>query len=223
MSTPRINLYQGIHKGIRAMLAHLLGRAGRLSFGDAAAVSSLRAEVEDLFELLAGHARTEDRFVHPLLAPVAPSVLDRLARAHEGQEDELAHLLALLRDAAAGGPEAPAIGQRFLLGLSRFAAEQLAHMADEEELAMPAPWAACEDAALGQVQAALLASIPPAKMARYLRWMLPALNAEERAGMLTHMQGAAPPPAFAATLALCREVLAPEQWSGLPEGVRAAA
>lgn len=208
----RVNLYRSIHKAIRAMLAHLIDRSSRTAFSDHEEVAALRRDLLDILDLLSSHADVEDRFVHPLLASVAPAVLERLERSHDEQEYLHRQLPDLL--------EAPG-GHAFVLILTRYTAEQLVHMADEEDLAMPALQAAYDDARLGQVQAAILGSIPPPKMGRYLRWMLPALDPEERAHLLLGMRASAPPAAFAATMALCREVLDPQQYWQLPEEVRA--
>lgn len=223
MNDARPDLYTSIHKGIRAMLNHLVERSSRTSFTDVDQVTALVLEVDDIFELLASHAHTENRFVHPLLASTAPSVLEQLEHAHEDQEFTLPQLRGLLTLAAEGGPQAPARGHRFVLALTRYVAEQLEHMATEEELAMGAIWDAHEDAAILAVHGSIIASIPPAKMFRYMRWTLPALSPEERHGMLMGMQASAPAPAFAAMMDLCRRVLAQDQWDRLPEPLRAAA
>lgn len=220
-ATPHLpDFYLAIHKGVRAMLADLLARASTLSWSRPVEVAALRVAVDDTFELLLSHADTEDRFVHPLLAVAAPEVLDRLARAHDEQDQVLGGLHDLLCAIEAG--EGAALGHRFVLALSRYVAEQLAHMADEEQRAQPALWERVDPQALHAAHVALLASIPPGKMQRYMRWILPALSAEEREGMLLGMQQSAPPPAFAGMLALCREVLAPAQLQRLPAQLLAA-
>lgn len=219
MSTRRVDLYQGIHKAIRAMLLRLVETAGRTRYTDPVAVEELRVLAEDVFDLLARHGEHESRFIHPLLHAAGAPVVGRLEEAHRGHEAELDHLWTLLH----GAEGAPERGQAFLLELTRFVADQLVHMADEEQIAQPAVWAAWDDRRLEAAHQALLAAIPPVEMARYLRWMLPALDGDERAGMLLGMRAHAPEAAFAATLALCRQVVSPGQWAELPAELRSTA
>lgn len=221
MSTDRINFYRTIHKAIREMLAHLVTRASRASFHDPDDLAELVDDVDDIFELLASHAKTESTFVHPLFAD-APVVADRLEGAHHDQLQVLTELRGMLQAATDGEGDRAELGHHFILGLTRFVAEQHEHMADEEELAQPAIWANNDDATLADAYGALLGSIPPAKMQRYMRWMLPALNPEERVELLAHMRETAPPEAFEGTMLLCAEVLTTSQWSRMPEQLRTA-
>ena len=57
-------------------------------------------------------------------------------------------------------------------------------MADEEERLMPARWEAFDDEALRRVHRALLDGVRPAEKLAAMRFMLPAMNAAERAELL---------------------------------------
>jgi hemerythrin-like domain-containing protein len=215
--TTRPSLYRDIHKAIRAMMGHLLDHASRCDFDEGHAVTSLRDETVRTFMLLESHAEHEDQHVAPLVAQHAPDVARMLAREHEAQAERMVGLLALLDRRA---PDASGGGHAFVVALSRFLAEVQAHMADEEELAMPAIWAALDDATILATEHALVTSIPPGEMMQWMRWFLPALPARDRDAMLAGMKQGAPPEAFAATIQLAREVL-PE--SELPALERLAA
>ena len=86
-----------------------------------------------------------------------------------------------------------------MVALSRFQGELLLHMADEEESAQPALWAALDDASpsWAHVHGAMVASIPPPEKAQALAWMLPAMNAPDRAALLRNpLRASAPAAAF---------------------------
>ena len=176
----RMDLYRNIHKGIRAMLADVLTRSGRTDFTDAASVAALTTEVRDIFELLEGHAHTEDTYVMPLLRRVAPKLASQFDEEHEDQEARLPGLLAALERHDASRPLAAFDGHRIALQISRIAGELLTHMADEELEINPTLWSTTTDEELMAVEQKILASIAPDKMGRYLRWMVPAMNAPER-------------------------------------------
>ena len=194
----RMDLYRNIHKGIRAMLADLLTRSGRTDFTDEASVAALLTQVRDVFELLEGHARTEDTYVMPLLRSIAPRLASDFDEAHEDQEARLPGLLAALEQHDPAAPHAAHHGHRIALQISRIAGELLTHMADEELEINPTFWSTSTDAELMDVEQRILASIPPEKMMRYLRWMVPALNTKEQEAFAAIL----PPPVreFVATL-----------------------
>jgi len=213
MSIERHNLYGGIHKGIRAALGELMVRAGRTDYTDGAERAALARAVDETFALLRSHAEHEDRIVEPLVRAAAPGVASALDAAHADQEGRLDALGAQL--AAVSGDRAAALGHAFTVALSRLCGDLLVHMADEEELAMPALQAALDDAALLQVHETIVANLSAEEKARAMAVVLPAASRTERAEMLAGMRSQAPAPAFAAVLELARGVLSPADMGDL--------
>lgn len=219
----RPSFYREVHKGIRSFMLDLLVKAGQVEWNDSASVAAFRADTEVIFELLTGHAHHEDEFVAPMLRKAAPEVAAILDSNHDDQEEELVAMLGTLRAIDPASPDAGLSGHQFLLTLSRFVGESLVHMADEEEVAMTAILQAFEDAAIIETHGRLVASVPPREMGLMLRWMLPAMNNAERAGMLTGMRATAPPPVYAFVRGLATEVLSSEQNATLAKSLVEAA
>ena len=140
----------------------------------------MRVITQDIFDLLESHAHTEDTFIMPLLRQLAPSLAQEFDAAHEDQEARLPGLLAALERIDPMAPDAARDGHRFTVHLSRIAGELLTHMADEELELNPALWSGATDETLGGIEGKIVSSIPPDKMMRYLRWMIPAMNTRER-------------------------------------------
>ena len=67
--------------------------------------------------------------------------------------------------------------------------------------------AAYSDVQLRDIEQRLKATLTPAQTMEALRWMLPHVNASERATMLGGMKRGAPPAAFEAVLSIARETL----------------
>lgn len=195
----RFDVYRNIHKGLRAMLLDLVTKSGRTDFHDAEEVASLIGATQDIFELLEGHAHKEDQFIMPLLRKAVPQLAAEFDAQHEDQEARLPGLLAALEAIDPSSPDAARQGHRFTIQLSRIAGELLTHMADEELELNPALWSNVTDETLGAVERMIVGSVPQDQLARYLRWMVPAMNARERA----EFAAALPPPVreFVATLA----------------------
>jgi hypothetical protein len=223
MGGERYNFYKQVHKGIRALAHSVEEQAGRTDFGDAAEVAALREAVERAFAAFEEHAAHETAFVTPVLRVCAPSAAADSDADHRAQELRLRDLRAALARAAGGGEQAPAFGHALVVGLSRFVGEMLVHMADEEERLMPALQAAFDDDALLGIHHAIMAGLSPEEKAQNLAWMLPALNAPERAAMLAGIRAAARPAAFAAMADLARRVLPAADWSRLERSLDVAA
>ena len=69
------------------------------------------------------------------------------------------------------------------------------------------------DGSVGDLE--IVGSIPPDEMARSLAFMLPAMNADDRADLLGGMRAGAPQEAFDAVVGLARSVLQPADFDGL--------
>jgi iron-sulfur cluster repair protein YtfE (RIC family) len=207
MQRERLDLFRNVHKGIRVMLFDLVQKAGRTDFTDITSVAVLRAQVRDTFELLESHAHNEDQFVMPMLRVAVPDLADEFGAAHEAQEAELPALRAGLEALDTSSADTARLGHVFVVRLGRIAGDLLMHMSDEETIINPALWSAYSDEELLVTERRLVGAIPPEKMSRYLRWMLPAMNLPERVGFLSML----PPPVFDFVRAVAKQVLTPAE------------
>ena len=127
-------------------------------------------------------------------------------------------MLAQLTGAPDAGAAAAAAQALYRL-LALFVADNLVHMDSEETTHNALLWARYTDAELLAIHAALVGSIPPGEMAFALRWMLPAMNPQERCAMLADMRDNAPAEAFEATLDIARQQLDAPAWAHLARGL----
>jgi len=215
----RHSFYRDIHKGIRLMVSELTVAAGSTDFANERELASLSAKVSEAFALLEGHAKHESGHIGPLLERVRPDVYAAIERAHDDQDDQLRELRTALATIECGEPDATDRGHAFVLELSRLTSEIFVHMADEEEIVMPALWAAVDDATLLEVHQRLVSSIPPAEMMGAVSIMVPGMNHPERVEFLASVQRGAPPPAFAAMLDVARARLDPVAFARLDEAL----
>lgn len=211
----RHSLYRQVHKGIRRMMFDLLSRAGRTEFRSTDAISLLRSETKSCFELLTFHAHHENEFTGPLVRKHAPRLSPLVAPAHDEQEKQIEILSEMVDAIDPAHPRASIDGEAFTVRLSSFFGELLVHMADEEERIMPALWHAMTDEELIEVEQRLVASIPPEKLARFLSWMIPAMNHPERVEMLTGMRDRGPAEVFIFVRDLSRSVLSEADYAAL--------
>lgn len=215
-TAPRVDIYAGIHKGVRLMLADLITAAGRVDPADPASVAQLLAKVETAADFCLAHLEHEDAFVHPVLERLQPGTSQRIATEHLAHERDVEALRAHARSLA-DCPEAqrPAACHALYQAISLFAAHNLAHMHLEETEHNAVLWAHLDDAGIHAIHAQILANLTPAEMMASLGWMLPALAPAERAGLLAGMRAEAPPALFDTVLALARRRLNDDDWAAL--------
>jgi hypothetical protein len=210
---PRLDLYGGIHKALRAFMADTLVSLGRLDVEDEQALAQATRQVVELMDLCVSHLQHENQFVHTAIEARAAGASAAIAHDHDEHVQHTAHLRAAalaLRDATLA--VRPALCQALYRELGVFVADNMLHMHVEETAHNAVLWAHYSDAELAQIHDALVTSIPPAEMALVARWLIPCMNHAERVGMLADAQGKMPPPVFAALLDIARPHLRSNEW-----------
>jgi hypothetical protein len=184
----RIDFYTKVHKGLRAVLFDMSTQAATVDYADARASAAFALQVAEIFERLSSHAAHEERFVHPLIrSRLGHAPFDSAHRDLEDAQQALCGRLTWLDKAPY--EQRAELGLAFYRALNIFIADYLQHL-DEEEALMPQLWARCNDAELGEVMVRFAASRPLGAALADLGWMLPALNAAERAELLHGMSSA---------------------------------
>lgn len=215
-AAPRVDLYAGIHKALRALMADTLLGLGRADCEDALELAQITQRVLQLLDFCRSHLRHENEFVHKAIEARAPGASSQIAHEHAGHEEEIVVLAdqatALLHCAT----DARAAGTLALYrALSLFIAHNFEHMHVEETAHNAVLWARYTDAELIEIHNALVASIPPEEMMFTLRWLVPFMNPAERAAMMADMHAHAPAPAFEAALDVVRPHLGEREWAKL--------
>ncbi len=212
LPTIAVDLYRDIHKGIRAELFAVTLEAGSIDPEQRDDRLALADHVSSMRQVLESHAHHEDAFIEPQLWSHLPELAEKIAADHGTLEPRFAaidELATQLTDA----PDAATDVRRLMLHLhhelSGFTSAYLAHQLVEERVVMPALEAAIGIEATLAIHVGIVSSIPPVEMARSLSFMLPAMNADDRAELLGGIRAGAPAEAFAGVLDLARSVLEP--------------
>lgn len=193
MPAQRFDIYAPIHKGMRAFFAHMLVAVGRLDGEDNEEVAAVMAELEELLDFCRRHLDKENSYVHPALEARRPGVTAAIVADHEhhlrdidglaAQAFTIRHLPALRREA---------VVQDLYRHLARFVAENLEHMAQEESENNRVLWETHSDAEIIAIEGAIVASQSQEEAGKTLRWMVPAMSAQERVRFLSKMREVAP-------------------------------
>lgn len=214
--TPRFNLYQAVHKGLRAFMADTLVRVGRTDAADRSEGADCAEQVRTLLHLFGEHLVHENRFIHAAMERRAPGSAAQAESEHLDHVAEIGALLAVLAQAElATSEQCEARWLRLYQALSQFIADNLTHMLLEEQTHNAVLWAHHSDEELIALHDELVASIPPDEMAVHFRWMLPSVSHAERVGMLQGMRQGMPPEVFASQLDMARPLLDVRSWQKL--------
>lgn len=217
---PRLDLYAGIHKALRACMADALVALGRADLDDPQGLAAATQRVLDLLDFCEGHVGHENDHVHRAIEarqPGASRVAGHDHMEHLQHIDVLRAGVQALRNAR---PELrPVAAQAIYSQLALFVADNFQHMHVEETAHNAALWANYSDAELEAIHDALVRSIPPQEMLAIARWLVPFMNPAERLAMLQDMRGKAPPMAFEAVLDVVRPHLADREWQKLADGL----
>jgi hypothetical protein len=217
---PRFDMYSGIHKALRALMADSLVALGRMDSDDAADVAQCTERVLGLLAICAGHVQHENEFVHAAIEARAPGASAAIGHEHEEHVQHIARLgdlVAVLR--AAAPADRAATATRLYRELALFVAENFHHMHVEETAHNAVLWARYTDAELVAVHDALVAAIAPAEMMAIARWLVPSVNPTERLHLLLDMRAKAPPAALQAILDTVQPHLASTEWAKLARGL----
>lgn len=216
VAAPRVDLYVGIHKALRALMADNLLALGRMDCDDALELAQVTQRVLQLLEICRSHLRHENDFVHTALEARAPGSSGQISHEHQEHVEAIEALARQTTALLQCDPASRAEGTLALYrALSLFIAHNFEHMHVEETAHNAVLWARYTDAELEQIHGALVASIPPEEMMFIVRWMVPFMNPAERTAMLSDMRAHAPAPAFAAALDVVRPHLTEREWAKL--------
>ena len=214
----KVDVYGAVHKGIRYAFFKLLHQVGSLDTADDAAVDAVGQELQQVFQVLKLHQRGEDQFIQPLAHKLESEGARAADREHEEHSVKLQQLEALyqqLRAAPTGSDERRGLAARFYAELDVACAENLTHMRQEEARLQPRIWEAVAPPELAELTGRMRGSFAPQEMLLFLTYILPALNPDERAGLLGGMKKNAPPPFFEKVWTLAGGLLAEHQLAPL--------
>ena len=217
---PRVDMYGGIHKALRALMADTLLAVGRMDCDDDLERAEVTERVLQLLDFCRSHLQHENDFVHTAMEARAPGASEAVAREHEDHVkhiEALAGVVAAVR--AAPADERFAQQQRLYADLALFVADNFHHMRVEETAHNAVLWARYTDAELVAIHDALVASIPPEEMMFAARWLVPFMSPMERAGFLGDVRAKAPAPAFQAMLDTARPHLTEREWAKLAKAL----
>ncbi|WP_295119012.1 hemerythrin domain-containing protein [uncultured Chitinophaga sp.] len=217
MENARYNIFNQLHKGMRAMLYHLALLIQQTDFArDDQAVNTL-LELEQLLRCLDLHNGLEDRFIIPALQPCNASLAEEFKREHitaNAQRHDLLEQIANWRVAKDDSARKKA-GNRIFYDFNELIAFTLYHMNKEEKVLNGVLWIHYSDAMIVQLEHAILSALPPNSLLEESRWMLRAINDAEVVNWMSDIKNNAPNEVFNVFMGLAEQELPYHRWRAL--------
>jgi hemerythrin superfamily protein len=213
------------------MIFNLGGRLQSVDFADKAASTAILADLQHEFTstvsatcilcLLHGHASAEEERIFPSMQPIDPGLVRTLIDEHHEITRRLATLTKMADELAdIDRPERRLeLGARINREANDFFAYYLTHMNKEEVTIVPAMKEHFTDDQMRAMNGAVMGSMPPERLANYLRWMLPSLTLSELTGMMAGVKHGAPPEFLKVVAGIGAANVDPTRWAVVRERV----
>jgi hypothetical protein len=214
----RVDIYRWIHKALRLCMSTTLTRVGAMDHEDADEVAETLAQVRELLAMCESHLDKENTYVHTAMEARRPSASAHIADEHVHHEEELMelHRLVVEVELASDSDRAEAAHALYRM-LTTFVGDNYLHMHVEETAHNAVLWSAYSDAELLSIEQTIVNSLTPMQKMSSMRWMLPALNAGERALLLGGIRDHAPAPVLDAFLGIARDCLSQRDYDKLEQ------
>ncbi len=215
MTHNRYNAFNQIHKGLRAMLYNTALQIQQTDFDQKEEVTPLLDQIQQLVHFFDEHAEHEDRFILPAIAAYNTSFIDAFEKEHEEDCRLSAQLLNNIStwQQADDNEERLAAGQTLFLNFNEFLAFNLYHMNREETVLNELIWENYTDEEILQIQAKLIATIPPEVMYVESQWMMRGISNREIINWLKGIQQTAPAHVFQSFFEMAETELPPNRFS----------
>lgn len=194
----RYNIFNQIHKALRALLSDTLVTVQQTDFSNPAEGSAAIAGIRSVISAFDNHAFHEDHGLLPHIQAYDPALVDAFEQEHVADHalgEELHSLLRAWEQATTPETQLSA-GNRILYAFISFMSFNLDHMNREESVLNEQLWKYYTDESIMQISQSIVASIPPQDAAVTHVWMIRGMNNTEITNWLRMVQKLAPAPVF---------------------------
>lgn len=176
------------HKYVSSALNDLERRIARTDFCDLVALEEVKVAFISLSKMLKGHAAYENDRLHALLKQknASSSIYAHIEEDHVAQDRELLKIEEIIRGISQEFEREKKIERGYYLYLTyrKFAADNLAHLHEEETQILPELQRLYSDSELRQVEAKTYREMAPEHMVHMIEILFPHMNTHDRQAFL---------------------------------------
>jgi len=223
----RINIFNQIHKGLRALLYESSLLLQQTDFLDDQEMQTAVTRITMVADLFDDHAHHEDKFILPAIQEHEPSIVDAFEREHAMNIKLTRALKNCLQALQMASPVVrPEMANVLYKTFVQFMVFNLEHMSKEETILNKILWRYYSDGEILAIQKNILASLTPWSATNGSRWMMRGLNNPEIVGWFKSIEESASEAAFQKLFAIAERELPERRFrhvlESLTEGVMLA-
>jgi len=204
----RINIFNQIHKGLRALLYESSLLLQQTDFLDDQEMQTAVTRVTMVADLFDDHAHHEDKFILPAIQEHEPSIVDAFEREHAMNIKLTRALKNCLQALQMASPVVrPEMANVLYKTFVQFMVFNLEHMSKEETILNKILWRYYSDGEILAIQKNILASLTPWSATNGSRWMMRGLNNPEIVGWFKSIEESASEAAFQKLFAIAEREL----------------
>ena len=191
----RYNIFQLIHKGLRAALYQTALQLQQADFTSEEDSEEALNKVREIVMLFDGHANKEDQYVFAAITTYEPSVVAAFEDEHVKDRELGSRLEQALEKVvnATTSVEKILMGRLLTESFTEFMVFNLQHMAKEEDIINRILWRYYSDEELKKLSSTISQSSPPWIQEFYVTWMLRGINQTETVNWMRAIEKGVPP------------------------------
>ena len=196
--TMRYNIFNQIHKALRALLCDTLVTIQQTNFENPAEVAVALEKISQVLAIFENHAWHEDHGILPVIEQYDPALVASFETEHVKDHELGENLSALVRSVETETEVIARIqkGQQLLYAFVAFVSFNFDHMNREESQLNQQLWRYLSDEEILRINHSIVSSIPPEESQFASFWMIKAMNNGEITRWLKEVQKNAPAPVF---------------------------
>jgi len=205
----RYNIFNLIHKALRAKLYNTALTLQQTYFGDAAQAGAAFEKLNEIIKAFEEHGHHEDSILMPVIESFQSATIASFEKEHVDDRkmgEDLGHLQNIYH-AAQSTTERIIAGSAITKSFVDYMIFNLKHMQREEIELNKLLWDNFTDDEIQKINDQIVASIPPEEMATAAAWFMQSINSEEAKNWLTAVKQTAPEHIFAALFELTETAL----------------
>jgi Hemerythrin HHE cation binding domain len=210
----RYNIFNMIHKALRAMLYDTALTLQQTHFADTAEAAEALEKLNAVVQAFEQHGHHEDSILMPVIEKFQRATIASFEQEHIDDRrmgDDIIHLQNIYH-AAQSTQERIIAGSAITKAFGDYMIFNLEHMQREEVELNKLLWDHFTDGEIKMINAQIVAVVPPDVMAATAPWFMRAINSDEAIDWLTEVKEKAPAPVFASLFELTE--------TALPERIR---
>lgn len=170
----RYNVFNLLHKGLQLQLTDTLVMLKQTDFSRIAEAQPSLRKVHALYRLCYDQSYLEDKWLLPVIAPVAPAVSFVLEQDHQDNRVNWQRLkgLMIVYDHAVSSEEKKLAGNAIVTAFTELASANMRHMFKEEEMINAILWDHYTDAEIFDIEQDIMAYVSPEDTVVYNSWMV---------------------------------------------------